>query len=69
MGGLQMEGLQILARAQRGQGGHDLIDFVSKPQAVAQVQVHGQPNNIEMGRSNDLLRVKKVVNVGLIKKK
>jgi hypothetical protein len=55
MGGLQMEGLQILARAQRGQGGHDLIDFVSKPQGVAQVQVHGQPNNIEMGRSNDLL--------------
>jgi len=43
MGGLQMEGLQILAGAQGGQGGHDLMGFLSKPQGVAQVQVqvHG----------------------------
>jgi hypothetical protein len=41
MGGLQMEGLQILARAQGKQGGHDLMGFVSKPREMAQVQVHG----------------------------
>ncbi len=36
-----MEGLQILARAQGKQGGHDLMGFVSKPREMAQVQVHG----------------------------
>jgi hypothetical protein len=41
MGGLQMEGPQILDGAQGGQGGHDLMGFLSKLQGVAQVQVHG----------------------------
>jgi hypothetical protein len=41
MGGLQMEGQQILVGAQGKQGEHDLMGFVSKPQGVAQVQVHG----------------------------
>jgi hypothetical protein len=68
MGGLRTEGLQILARAQERQGGHDLMEFVSKPQGVAQVQVHGQPNNIEMAWFDDLLGAKEVVTIGLTKK-
>ncbi len=63
-----MEGPQILDGAQGGQGGHDLMGFLSKPQGVAQVQVHGQPNNIEMVGSNDLLGAKEVVTIGLTKK-
>ncbi len=68
MGGLQMEGQQILVGAQGEQGEHDLMGFVSKPQGVAQVQVHGQPNNIEMVGCNDLLGEKQVIIVGLSKK-
>jgi hypothetical protein len=37
MGGLDMEGRQILAKIQGGQGGHDLMGSMSKPQRVAQV--------------------------------
>jgi hypothetical protein len=41
MASLQMGGSQILPWVQKGQGGHDLMGFVSKPQGMIQVQVHG----------------------------
>ncbi len=63
-----MEGLQILARAQGKQGGHDLMGFVSKPREMAQVQVHGQPNNIKLACYDDLFGVQKVITIGLTKK-